>query len=373
MKIIMSATPQHGHVLPLLPLARALRDAGNEVAVLTSGGMRSVIEPEGFRLLPAGPPPGVMLAEVKARTGADPGGNPTPEWVAEFFARVRVELTADEALAEAREFRPDLIVREALDYVGPLVAAARDVPMATLALGPARPSAFIAALDAAAESSYAAWGLPARPSTWHLDTCPPSLQADSWRRPGGWQLLRPEPHQPPGAIARAPEVSARPRVLVTFGTFFNAPQVVSPLVRQLSELDVDIVVSLGLHPDPRQFEVDHSRVTFVPFTPLASLLPGTDAVLAHGGAGTTLGTLSRGIPLVITPQGADQFNQAERVAAVGAGIALQPGEATPEAVTEAVRTVLSEPSYREAAAAVAKDIASMPEPSRVAALLEKGA
>jgi len=162
-------------------------------------------------------------------------------------------------------------------------------------------------------------------------------------------------------------------VLVTFGTFFNAPQVVSPLVRQLSGLDVDIVVSLGLHPDPRQFEVDHSRVTFVPFTPLASLLPGTDAVLAHGGAGTTLGTLSRGIPLVITPQGADQFNQAERVAAVGAGIALQPGEATPEAVTEAVRTVLSEPSYREAAAAVAKDIASMPEPSRVAALLEKGA
>jgi len=161
MKIIMSATPQHGHVLPLLPLARALRDAGNEVAVLTSGGMRSVIEPEGFRLLPAGPPPGVMLAEVKARTGADPGGNPTPEWVAEFFARVRVELTADEALAEAREFRPDLIVREALDYVGPLVAAARDVPVATLALGPARPSAFIAALDAAAESSYAAWGLPA--------------------------------------------------------------------------------------------------------------------------------------------------------------------------------------------------------------------
>jgi UDP:flavonoid glycosyltransferase YjiC (YdhE family) len=370
MKIIMSSTPQHGHLLPLLPLARAFRDRGNEVAVLTSGGMRSVIQSEGFRLLPVGPLPDAMLAEVRARTGLDPAGNPTPESVAEFFAGVRVELTAEEALAAAREFRPDLVVRELCDYIGPLVAADRNVPMATLAYGPARPRAFITALDATAKSRYAAWGLSAQPSTWHLDTCPPSLQADGWERPEGWQLLRPEPHHSAGTAAAALELSARRRVLVTFGTFFNAPEVVSPLLRQLSALDADIVATLGLRTDPRQFDVDHSRVTFVPFTPLANLLQGVDAVLTHGGAGTTLAALSKGIPLVVTPQGADQFVQAERVAAVGAGIALQPGAATPEAVTAAVRTAMSELSYREAAAAVAKDIASMPEPSRVAAVLE---
>jgi UDP:flavonoid glycosyltransferase YjiC (YdhE family) len=371
-KIIVSATPLHGHLLPLLPLARALRDRGNEVAVLTSGGVRSVVDSEGFRLLPAGPMPDALLAEVRARTGTDPVANPTPASVAEFFAGVRVDRTADEALAAAREFAPDLVVREISDYVGPLVAAARDVPMATLAYGPARPPAFFAAFHATAEPRFAARGLSVRPSSWHLDTCPPSLQADDWRQPEGWQPLRPEPHRGPSAPWPVPEKSGRPRVLVTFGTYFNVPEVVSPLVRQLFTLDVDIVTTLGLLADPERFDVDRGRVIFVPFTPMASLLDGVDVVLTHGGAGSTLAALSRGIPLVITPQGADQFVQAERVAAVAAGIALPPAQATPEAVTTAVRAVLDELSYREAAAAVAKDIASMPGPAEVAALLERG-
>ena len=81
---------------------------------------------------------------------------------------------------------------------------------------------------------------------------------------------------------------------------------------------------------------------------------------------------SKGIPLVITPQGADQFIQAERVAAAGAGIALQPDEATPQATTAAVRTVLAELPIHQAATAIAREIASMPEASEVAALLDKG-
>jgi UDP:flavonoid glycosyltransferase YjiC (YdhE family) len=377
MRIIMSTTPQHGHLLPLLPLARAFRDRGNEVAVLTSGGMQRAVEPEGLRLLAAGPMVDVLIAEVMARTGLDAAHSATPEAVAEFFAGARVDLTADEALAAAREFQPDLVVRELCDYVGPLVAAAQDVPFATLAFGPALPPPFLAGFDATAQSRYAARGLIAQPSTWHLDTCPPSLQAEGWQRPAGWQPLRPQPHREPGAPASAPDQSARdqstrPRVLVTFGTYFNAPEALSPLLRELCGLDIDIVVTLGLLADQQQFDVDHSRVSFAPFTPLADLLRGIDAVVTHGGAGTTLAALSEGIPLVITPQGADQFIQAERVAAAGAGIALQPDEATPQATTAAVQTVLAELPIRQAATAIAREIASMPEASEVAALLDKG-
>lgn len=367
----MSASPQHGHLLPLLPLARAFRDRGNEVAVLTSGGIKPVIEPEGLRLLPAGPMMDVLIAEVIERTGVDTARNPTPGTVAELFGGARVELAADDALDAAEEFRPDLVVREICDYIGPLVAAARDVPMATLAFGPALPSPFLRAFDAAAASRYCLWGLSAQPSTWYLDTCPPSLQADGWRRPEGWQPLRPEPHRGPGDPAPAPagEPPARQRVLVTFGTYFTDPGLLSPLLRELVALDIDIVVTLGLLADRRQFDVDHSRVSFVPFTPLADLLRGVSAVLTHGGAGTTLAALSRGLPMVITPQGADQFNQADHVSAAGAGIALQPDEVTPHAVAGAVRAVLEEASFRKSAAAIAADIASMPGPSEVAALL----
>jgi UDP:flavonoid glycosyltransferase YjiC (YdhE family) len=289
MKIIMSATPQHGHVLALLPLARALRDRGNEVAVLASDALRPVIEPEGLRLLSAGPALDALLAELKVRTGADPAGNPTPESVAEFFAGVRVDLTADEAVAVASEFRPDLVVRETCDYVGPFVAAAREVPMSTLAFGPALPSAFLTAFDATAGPRFTARGLSVPPSAWYLDTCPLALQPEGWQRPDGWQPLRPEPHRGPGGRAPVPErSSARRRVIVTFGTYFNAPEVVTPLLRELATLDIDIVVTLGLLADPRQFGVDHGRVSFIPFTPLADLLPGVDAIVTHGGAGTTL-------------------------------------------------------------------------------------
>jgi hypothetical protein len=128
MRVIVSATPQHGHLLPLLPLARALRDRGNEVAVLTAGGMQPVVEPEGLRLLAAGPMADALIAEVIARTGTDAAHNPTPEAVAEFFAGARVDLTADEALAAARAFRPDLVIRELCDYIGLLIAAAQDTP-----------------------------------------------------------------------------------------------------------------------------------------------------------------------------------------------------------------------------------------------------
>jgi UDP:flavonoid glycosyltransferase YjiC (YdhE family) len=375
MRIIMSATPQHGHVLPLLPLARAFRARGNEVAVLTSEGMRPVVEAEGLRLLPAGPLPDAIFAEVIARTGANPAAAPTPEGVAEFFAGARVDLTADEALAAARDFRPDLVVREICDYVGPFAAAAQQVPMATLAFGPALPPPFLSAFDAVAAPRFAARGLSAPASAWLLDTCPPSLQPAGWRPADGWQPLRPEPHRGPGASAAsapvpAAERSARRRVLVTFGTYFNAPEVISPFLRDLAGLDIDIVATLGLLAEPQQFDVDHSRVSFVPFTPLADLLPGVDAIVTHGGAGTTLAALSQGIPLVVVPQAADQFIQAERVAASGAGIAVLPGEATPQAVTSAVHTVLTEVSFRKTAAAMAEEIASMPEPSEVAAILE---
>ena len=373
MKIILSATPQHGHLVPLLPLGRALRDRGNEVAVLTSAALRSAIEPEGLRLLPAGPSMDALLAERKARTGTGPAGRPTPESVAELFAGVRIDLTADEALAAAREFQPDLVVREICDYVGPIVAAARDVPMGTLALGPAMPPPIRAALDSTARSRFTARGLSAPSSTWHLDPCPPSLQADGWQRPDGWQPLRPEPHRGPGVPAPARlRSSARRRVLVTFGTFFNAPAVIAPLLRELVTLDIDVVVTLGLLADPGQFGIDHPRISFVPFTPLADLLRGIDAIVTHGGAGTTLAALSRGIPLVITPQGADQFIQAERVAAAGAGIALLPGDATPLAVTAAMHALLSGASISRAAAAIAQEIASMPDAVEVAAILDKG-
>jgi UDP:flavonoid glycosyltransferase YjiC (YdhE family) len=103
-------------------------------------------------------------------------------------------------------------------------------------------------------------------------------------------------------------------------------------------------------------------VEFVGFTPLVELLRDVDVVLTHGGAGTVLGTLAEGIPMVVVPQGADQPIHAERVAAAGAGIAIPQGDAAPEAVAETVRKVLAAPTYR----GLAEKIAGYDSPADVA-------
>ncbi|WP_210787045.1 glycosyltransferase [Micromonospora sp. H61] len=374
MRLLFSNVPAFGHFLPLLPLARAFRRQGHDVAVITAAGMTPLIAPEGIELLPAGPMPDVLFAEVGRKLGLNPATEPTPEAVAEFFAGVRVDLTADEALAQARSWRPDLIVSEMVDFVGPLVATSLGVPLATLAFGPSVPAEFTDALTAVVRSRYEERGLPAPERTpagrWLLDTCPPGLQFENFAVPSGMEriALRPEPHQAPDAPSGGgtPAAGGRPRVLVSFGTVFADPAVVGPLLGALTDVDVDVLATLGLDGKPEDYQLDSDRVEFSPFVPLAQLLENADAAITHGGAGTTLGTLARGIPMVVVPQGADQFFQADRVAASGAGLALMPGQADPAAIAAALRRVLDEPTFAEAARRISAEIVAMPSPDQVA-------
>ncbi|WP_281171775.1 glycosyltransferase, partial [Promicromonospora kroppenstedtii] len=204
-----------------------------------------------------------------------------------------------------------------------------------------------------------------------------------WQAPANRVPVRPEPHQGPGAPGAGAGSEAgvgtgtrggRPRVLVTFGTHFSDPATLTPILAELRTVGVDLVVTLGLTASAADHDLPGSApgtnaagdITFVPFTPLADLLRDVDLVVTHGGAGTTLGVLSRGLPLVVVPQGADQFLQAAVVSATGTGIAVQPGPYVPESVAKAVVTLRTDPSYAEAAGKVAAQIAAMPTPSEVA-------
>ncbi|MFI6069196.1 glycosyltransferase [Micromonospora sp. NPDC051227] len=374
MRVLFSNVPSFGHFLPLLPLIRAFRRQGHDVAVVTAAGMTPLLAPEGIELLPAGPMPDVLFAEVGRKLGINPATEPIPEAVAEFFAGVRVDLTADEAFAQAKSWRPDLIVNEMLDFVGPLVAAGLDVPLATLAFGPAVPAEFTDPLIAVVRSRYEERGLPApqrvQAGRWLLDTCPPGLQFEGFAAPQAVEriALRPEPHQAPDVSTggHTPPAGGRPRVLVSFGTVFADPAVVGPLLGALTDVDVDVLATLGLDGKPEDYQLDSERVEFSPFVPLAQLLGNVSAVITHGGAGTTLGTLARGIPMVVVPQGADQFIQADRVAASGAGLALMPGQADPAAIAAALRRLLDEPTFTEAARRIGAEVATMPSPDEIA-------
>lgn len=89
------------------------------------------------------------------------------------------------------------------------------------------------------------------------------------------------------------------------------------------------------------------------FVAHGALLPHTDAVVTHGGLGTIAGALAHGVPSVCIPLGRDQSLNAARVAATGAGLALDP-DAGPETIAAAIDRVLGEPAFRAGAQSLAE-------------------
>ncbi|MER7930287.1 glycosyltransferase [Streptomyces sp. NPDC096057] len=369
MRILFSSTPAHGHLMPLLPLARAFRDRGDDVAVLTSAAFGPMLDAERLTLLAVGPEMPELLAEGARRAGADDPTAPDPAIAAELFAGARIALTADAAIAAAREFRPDVIVAEATDYVGPFVASELDVPYAKHAFGPLIPAEFTDVFDAVAERAYKERGLSVPTPAWYVDPCPEILQGPGWQPPQGHLPLRAEAYRGPGpteATASAPSlaVRARPKVLLSFGTHFGQPALLRPIVDALAPT-ADLVVTLGLTATAADYGDGLDGVEFVGFTPLAELLDDVDLVVTHGGAGTTLGTLARALPMVVVPQGADQFLQAGAVAGARLGVAVMP-PAGPQAVAEATAQVLGDIGFRNNARRAADQIAAMPSAREVA-------
>jgi hypothetical protein len=81
-------------------------------------------------------------------------------------------------------------------------------------------------------------------------------------------------------------------------------------------------------------EVDHVQIR-----PADAAL--VDLIVHHGGTGTVLSALEVGLPQLLLPQGADQFLNAEILAAAGAARALPNAAQQPGAIGEAVRERLS--------------------------------
>ena len=79
-----------------------------------------------------------------------------------------------------------------------------------------------------------------------------------------------------------------------------------------------------------------------------------------------LASLAAGLPSVLVPQGADQFENAMRCAELGTSLALMPDELTAASLHEAVGRVLDERSFTERALAIAAEIETLPDPHSVA-------
>jgi hypothetical protein len=338
---------------------------------MVPGSYVSVFADEDIEVLVAGADNPEVIEEVVRRTGEDVRRECTQGAVVEAFTAARIDLSVDDMLPVARDWGPDLVVHDVMDFVAPFVAIACGACRVGHTFGSDVSASFIRVSTERTISEYRDRGIRWRPATWVADICPADLQVDGWQAPQGWVPLRPEPHRaPPESIVTKPQpLSGKASVLVTFGTIYTEPEVLSPLILDLTVKGYGVRVALGLTNSPSDFAVDRELVAFEAFRPYAELLDGIDVVVGHGGAGTNLGALAAGVPLVLIPQGADQGGQAERVVSAGAAASIAPDTRESRALGKAVADVLEQPSYRVAARRIADQIATMPATDQIAGLL----
>jgi len=83
-----------------------------------------------------------------------------------------------------------------------------------------------------------------------------------------------------------------------------------------------------------------------------------------------LGSVAHGVPQLCLSQAADQFLNAQACTASGVGLALLGDDATTDAIEAALRKVLTDDGLRRRAQRVQAEIAAMPSPEEVAAVIE---
>jgi UDP:flavonoid glycosyltransferase YjiC (YdhE family) len=364
MKALFTTFPAYGHLLPMLPLARAAAAAGDQVVIAASEDLHKTAgDLTTFTLGPSLPD---MLAETNSRFGEDILGyrsdssNLLDATVA-LFTTVRADMTFDALSALVADELPDVIVAEMWDYVAPLVAQQLSIPLVTFMHSPA--TAIDEALEDGLVRALIQRGLTRPAPLATVQLWPQWLESDPNTPHDEASLaLRATPYDTTEAADIPAFDGARPVVLVTLGTVVEDPTLLNAAVRGVLDAGADALVTTGFTAAPGAVEGDPDRVRAVPFAPIGQLLDRVQAVVAAGGSGTALATLSRGLPMAFVPRIANQPIVAAAVSDFGAGVVSDEDAA---AVTSAVRTMLHEPGPRARAQAAAQKLGQRPSPQEV--------
>jgi UDP:flavonoid glycosyltransferase YjiC (YdhE family) len=362
-KILVSFVGGRGHLDPLLPLADAASAQRHDVCVAGRPSMERVVLDAGHRFVAVGPDVSVPAAIL-------PLAAPDPEHeqrvLRDGFAGRTARARATELLGVWERDRPDLLIADEFDFGAQAAAEVLRIPRVVVIVSAAgdfvRPEVIAGPLAALRN----ALGLPT--TDHHLARCdavvaplPSDFRDPSCPLPDATMWLR------PAVLDGGPSPSAwpsggRPRVLVTLGTIFNleSGDLFNRLLEGVGDLDADVVVTVGTHVDPSTLGPPPPQVRVERFVPAASVFPGADLVISHGGSGTVVSALACGASQLLLPMGADQPNNARRCEALGIGVALDPIRVTPRGIAEAATRLLGDDRRRERVRALADEAARLP-------------
>jgi MGT family glycosyltransferase len=418
MKILIASTPLMGHLNPLLAIGRILIAEGHEVAFISGSALRSRIEGIGakFRAFPAGAD--FDLEDIVSVVPELKDMPPGPEWLRIAIERVFVDTipAQHKGLQQVlRDFPADVIVGDDMIFgVLPMLLGPRAKRPAIVLCGTS-----ILHWRRADGAPYFA-GLP--PATTQAQLQEYAAIAQEHARviyqPVGRRLNRSLKDLGVGPLSRPPFDSAveladaymqltvpsfefprdippsvyfvgtppiirnqvplpswaheldgsRKVVLVTQGTLanHNFGLLVAPTLAALAnEPDVLVVATAGGRPVDAIPGPIPGNARLASYLPFEWLLPKVDVFVTNGGYGSVNQAMSFGIPIVAAGLTEDKADVSARIAWSGVGINLATNKPTPEALREAIRTVLDKPNYRSRASLMADEFGGIDTRSEI--------
>jgi len=367
----------------MVPLALAVRDRGHEVAFATGKGFGPVVKRTGLIHFACGldfdgsQDIFVELPEWKEIQASHPDSVAIQQvygFVQGLAPRMAVDL-----IPLVDRWKPDVIIRDPIEYGGYIAAEAAGIPHATITWAIYIPSQHIC--PEAFRALQQQFGLPKDPELKTIDRyLVLNFLPHSWAFPESpanavtYRFCAPPfdqsgDEQLPDWISSLPD---QPTLHVTLGTTFNrSSRTFRAILEALSTEKMNVIMTVGRTVDPAQFQPLPDHIKIAQYIPQSLLLPRCDALLFHGGYNSLLAALWHGLPMVMTPLGAgDQLPNALRCQEQGAGLLVEGDPPDVEAVRKTVRTIFEDPAYRRRAKQLQQEIKALPSLSEAVNRLE---
>ena len=404
MRILFLNIPAAGHVNPTLPIVSALADRGHDVYYANAADFRETVEEAGAQFLPYAPD---STADIRG----DPGN----------FARLGAKLhryalrIVRRHLEEYRRLAPDLVVFDSLAVWGPVIAdilgtervGSFSVFVYDRSRSPMRPAfALRLAGMIIASLPQVALALAARRRLHRRSSAVPALM-DTFTCTGRENIvctireLQPagetfgpsfhfvgpllERREPSGSLGgtfgellgKLRDKGAKenvkkdvkeepPLVYVALGTLYSrtghAPRRLNGFYQRcidaLADIARPVVISAGDWAASLRLPAEAEHIIIRESVPQLAVLSHAAVFITHGGMNSVHEALYYGIPMLLVPQQAEQEAVAAQVVSRGAGISLGRGPYTAAALRRAVKELLRDHSYAQAAATLSRSMRS---------------
>lgn len=383
------SSPTAGHINPLQVLGAALIAMGHRVTVVhVPGAARLITDPAiGFAALP-GDTDGDAAFDAFLAKLADPQG---PRGLRRMI-HATVEMTRallDGASAVIERIGADTVIADAVEPAGPLVAQRLGLPCVVSVTGlplmrePTVPPPFIgwpyrrdtvglvrnhggyAIADWLMRASAQLlddrrrdWGLGrADAPLVQVAQCPRALDYPRVELPPRFRYGSPWRAGPQPRVTLPDD--GRPLIFCSLGTLQGSRRALfAAMAQACADVGARAVIGHGSGLTPDEETALPGDPLVRAFWPQEQVLRQCAAAMLHCGFNTVLDALAAGVPIVALPIAYEQPATAERLAWTGAGIVVPVRRLDTNALTRALRSVIAEPRYRQAAVRIGADMAT---------------